>query len=152
MSCAIFASAAPRSKTSLGATAQSGHPKASAVPMRSQTCQQLQQTGNAGLVLRKIGHTYFRVQASIPVHLPGRGETTRRQANVAILSGSPIIPVRCGFQPREVGGGLDGKTTAQRRHPYCACGPWWPMDKATAGTLLLNSASQHRGIFSMRII
>jgi hypothetical protein len=55
MSYAIFASAAPRSKTSLGARAGAERiPKGERYPNALTAYQLFQQMGNAGLILRKI--------------------------------------------------------------------------------------------------
>jgi hypothetical protein len=118
MSCAIFVSAAPLSRTSFGAKFSAKfsaeRTTATRVPEHWPHLTYFNGRVTQALVLRKIGHRIVSFALRFPVHVLGPGEKSSPKATfeVEALSDNAVL---LGSR-LEVGGGHNGKTAAHRHH------------------------------------
>ena len=111
-SCAIFASAAPLSRTSFGAKFSAERTIASRVPEHWPRPTYFNGWITQAMVLRKIGHGIVSFALRFPAHVLGPGEKSSRKApfEVEALSNNAVL---VGSRP-EAGGGHNAKTAAHR--------------------------------------
>jgi hypothetical protein len=113
-SCAIFASAAPLSRTSFSAKFSAERTTATRVPEHWPRPTYFNGRVTQALVLRKIGHGIVSFALRFPAHVLGPGEKSSRKATfeVEALSNNAVL---VSSRP-EAGGGRNAKTAAHRHH------------------------------------